>query len=175
MKNRFSKKQKIKQESLKKEFLSNYKNKNTGMKTKFLFSLLLLLGTSTIMFSQQGVSNFSLITEPVGTAPITPMMTLQEIKAVTDTLHQRVFFLVTPAAENAAKVYIKLGTDSTFSKINTVVNLDGTGLPSGIAITKNGNQYRIDANIHTGLSEYLAEIEVESIEGIKSRKFRIVR
>ena len=143
------------------------------MKTKIIFFAMMALGLTTM--AQQGLNFFKIETEPQGPVLATPIMTIEERDAAINNQALSVVFVIQLADISSAKLHLKLGSDSTaWNKYDQVLNLDGTALPNGTTILRNGIDVRILIGNLTGLAHYNAQVEVESAAGIKSTKFQII-
>lgn len=136
----------------------------------FLIGFLL---SSFSSFAQQGVTNFQIQTEPQNNVQLTSAMSLQEVTAALNAVTNKVTFILELEDEAAQKVYVKFGADSLGSKFNEVINTDGTNLPQGVSVAKNGTNLRIEIGLFNGVANYLAAVEIESASGRKSRMYQI--
>lgn len=126
--------------------------------------------------AQQGVAFFRVLTEKQGAANVTPMQIARQDDNALNTITYKVTFCVELEDMKASKLYLRLGNDSlNFNKYNQVINLDGSNLPAGTTLIKNGPQVRICIGNRAGLANFVAEVEVESAAGEKSKKFQIVQ
>jgi glutaminase len=141
------------------------------MRTNFVFLGLLLSAFSS--FAQQGVSNFQIQTDPQSTAAITSAMSEAEVTSALNAISNKVTFVLTLEDAAAAKVHVKFGTDSLGSKFNEIINTNGSELPQGVSVIKNGNEIQITIGLYNGILHYLAAVEIESASGIKSRMYQI--
>lgn len=144
------------------------------MKTKMILLAFVFLGL--VSKAQQGITSFKVITNPENTPTITGAMSAAEIEAAKDAINQSVVFSIDLEDAGSAKIYVRLGSDSTaFDKYNQVLNINGTNLPQGTTLTKNGSSLNISLGSFLAMTHYYAEIEVESVGGVKSRKYQIIQ
>lgn len=139
-------------------------------KNLFLFGFLLST-FSTI--AQQGVTNFQVQTEPQSTIQLTSTMSPQEVTAAINAVTNKVSFVIELEDAAATKVHLKFGTDSLGSKFNAIIKTDGTDLPQGVSLTKNGTALRIEIGLFSGIANYLAAVEIEAANGKKSKMYQI--
>ena len=138
----------------------------------FLFSTFTLF--QIISFAQQGVSGFSVVTEAQTSPVLTASMSIQQVKEALNDVTQKVVFVMQLEDSAAAKVHVKLTSDSlSWNKFNEVVNTNGANLSEGVSVIKNGDELRITLGSFSGLANYIAAIEIESASGQKSRMYQI--
>ncbi len=143
------------------------------MKTKILLLAFALMGMTS--FSQQGITFFKVTTDPQSPIDVTPLMTPQQADAAINAASQTVTCILELESDTSARAIIKLGTDSTnFNIYNQSVNLNGAALPTGTSVLKNGEQVRIILGAFSGLAHFVAQIEIESAAGKRSRKYLII-
>ncbi|MFZ9846678.1 MAG: hypothetical protein ACO3EE_00840 [Flavobacteriales bacterium] len=143
------------------------------MKKTVLITLVLALFNSSV-FAQDILGDFSVSSIPVGSYNLSPNMSDSVQQAILDTVPHNFIFTFLVLDPSAVNIRLQLGTArETWNKFDATINLNGSNLPAGITLEKEGNSYKITIPKLLGVYHFYSSGRLELANGDYSRTHRV--
>ncbi len=131
---------------------------------------------SVSVFAQDVLGDFSVSSTAVGFSAVTPSMTEVEQQAILDTVPHDLVFTFMVLDPSAVNIRLQLGSArDNWNKFNGTINLNGSALPAGISLEKNGNSYKIVIPKLLGVYHFYASGRLELANGDYSRTYWVTK